>query len=209
MKRADWMIPAALVTLSLVPAAAGIARASQLASGVAITTDNARFFADPFPVVAHIAAVIPFSVLGAFQFSAHLRASHPRWHRAAGRLLVVCGFAAALTGLWMARFYPWPLNDGTMVYALRMLFGGAMLVSLLKGIEAILHRDFAAHGDWMMRAYAIGMGAATQVLTHLPWFLIVGQPGEAARSVLMGAGWVINLAVAERIIRRPAHTVAA
>jgi hypothetical protein len=54
----------------------------------------------------------------------------------------------------------------------------------------------------MMRAYAIGLGAGTQVLTHLPWFILFGKPGESSRAVLMAAGWVINLAVAEWVIRR-------
>ena len=53
-----------------------------------------------------------------------------------------------------------------------------------------------------MRAYAIGLGAGTQVLTHLPWFILVGKPGESSRAVLMAAGWVINLAVADWISRR-------
>ena len=77
-----------------------------------------------------------------------------------------------------------------------------MLAAMLQGVDAIRRRDFAAHGRWMLRAYAIGMGAATQVLTHLPWFLLVGRPGEAARGVLMGAGWMINVAIAEWIVRR-------
>jgi hypothetical protein len=55
----------------------------------------------------------------------------------------------------------------------------------------------------MTRAYAIGMGAGTQVLTHLPWFILMdGKPGELPRAVMMGAGWVINVVVAEWIIRR-------
>jgi hypothetical protein len=54
----------------------------------------------------------------------------------------------------------------------------------------------------MMRAYALGLGAGTQVLTHLPWFLLVdGKPGELPRAVMMGAGWAINVVVAEWIIR--------
>ena len=54
----------------------------------------------------------------------------------------------------------------------------------------------------MIRGYAIGLGAGTQVLTHLPWFLLVdGRPGELPRAVMMGAGWVINLVLAEWIIR--------
>jgi hypothetical protein len=51
-------------------------------------------------------------------------------------------------------------------------------------------------------AYAIRLGAGTQVLTHLPWFLLVGgKPGELPRAVMMGAGWAINVVVAEWIIR--------
>lgn len=46
------------------------------------------------------------------------------------------------------------------------------------------------------------MGAGTQVLTHVPYFALVGTPDEGLRAVLMGAGWVINLIVAESIIRR-------
>jgi len=89
-----------------------------------------------------------------------------------------------------------------ILYGLRLLFGSAMLLSILLGVAAILRRDFAQHGAWMMRGYAIGLGAGTQVLTHLPWLLILGIPDELTRALLMGAGWVINLAVAEWIIRR-------
>jgi hypothetical protein len=46
------------------------------------------------------------------------------------------------------------------------------------------------------------MGAGTQVLTHIPYEILVGKPGVQARAFLMGAGWVINLLLAEWIIRR-------
>jgi hypothetical protein len=36
--------------------------------------------------------------------------------------------------------------------------------------------------------------------------MIAGKPSELSRALLMGAGWVINLAVAEWVIRkRPVH----
>jgi hypothetical protein len=110
----------------------------------------------------------------------------------------------ALTGLWMAHFYPWPAGDGELVYILRLVFGSAMTVSIVLALGAIRRRDFVSHGAWMTRGYAIGMGAGTQVLTHLPWFILVGKPGELSRAMLMGAGWVINLGVAEWVIRRRA-----
>ena len=200
--RQDWMVPAGLVLLSLVPAVAGTARLAELASGAEVTAANARFFAMPLPVVLHILAVIPYSIVGAFLFSPALRRRHRGWHRAAGRVLVLCGLVAALTGLWMAHFYPWPEGDGLGVYGLRLVFGSAMALSIGLAVDAIRRRDFVAHGAWMIRAYAIGLGAGTQVLTHLPWFLLVGRPGELGRTVLMGAGWVINVLVAEWVIRR-------
>lgn len=196
-RRSDWMIPAGLVLLSLVPAVAGTSRLAQLASGAEVTPANARFFAMPLPVVLHILTAIPFSIIGAFQFAPAFRRSKRGWHRAAGRVLVVCGMVVALTGLWMAQFYPWPEGDGEIVYILRLVFGSAMALSIVFGVDAIRRRDFAAHGVWMMRAYAIGLGAGTQVLTHLPWFILVGKPDELGRAVAMGAGWIINLAVAE------------
>ena len=65
----------------------------------------------------------------------------------------------------------------------------------------------------MMRGYAIGLGAGTQVLTLAAGELIAGPPSELSRALLMGAAWVINLAVAEWAIRRrparPARTIAA
>lgn len=203
-RRSDWLVPALLILLSLVPAVAGTVRLAQLAGG-AETAANARFFAQPIPVVLHIFAVIPYSILGAFQFSPGFRRRRRDWHRTAGRVLGVFGLVAALTGLWMAHFYPWPEGDGEGLYLLRLVFGTAMAVSIVLGVNAVRRRNFVSHGAWMMRAYAIGLGAGTQVLTHLPWFIFAGKPGETARTVLMGAGWVINVVVAEWIIRSGEH----
>jgi len=46
------------------------------------------------------------------------------------------------------------------------------------------------------------MGAGTQVFTHLPWFLLVGKPHGLMRDALMAAGWLINVCLAEWIVRR-------
>ena len=202
-RKSDWIIPAALLALSLVPAIAGSVRVAELTGGAEVTPANARFFASPVPVLIHITAVIIYSIIGAFQFSPGIRRRHRAWHRAAGKVLIVCGLLTALSGLWMAHFYPWPAGDGMAVYVERLVFGSAMIASIVASVLAIGRRDFTSHGDWMIRAYAIGMGAGTQVLTHLPWFMLVdGKPGETARGVMMGAGWVINAIVAEWIIRR-------
>ena len=194
-------MPAALVLLSAIPLAGGVFRLTQLAGGAVITPDNARFFASPLPVELHIVSASLFAILGAFQFSSSFRRRRPGWHRAAGRLLVLCGLLVGFSGLWMTLFYPWAPNDGELVYGLRLFFGSAMLAALLLGTAALPRRDFAQHGAWMMRAYAIGMGAGTQALVLLAGELIAGPPSVLSRGLLMGAAWVINLAVAEWIIQ--------
>jgi uncharacterized membrane protein len=223
--KADWIVPAALLALGALPMLAGAFRLVQLGAvaggvaggipgdlaGVSFTTanvhpvDGARFIAAPVPVVLHILSATLYGVFGAWQFAPGLRRSQPGWHRAAGRALVPLGLLAALTGLWMTLFYPVGTEsparfDGPAVFALRLLAGTAMAVSLCLGLAAVLKRDIPRHRAWMLRAYALGLGAGTQVFTHLPWFLFPSIQGEAARALFMGAGWVINLAVAEWLI---------
>lgn len=202
LRSSDWLVPVSLIMLSFVPAVAGAARLAQLAGGSAITPENARFFAAPLPVVLHIPASIVYSILGAFQFSPGVRRRWRGWHRTAGRILIPCAMVVAVSGLWMTLSYPWPEGDGELLYVLRLVFGSAMLLSVILGVNAIRRRKFQLHGAWMIRAYAIALGAGTQVLTHLPWFVLVdGRPGELPRAIMMGAGWAINVAVAEWIIR--------
>lgn len=200
-RRSDWLIPAGLIALSVVPAIGGAVRLSQL-GGVA-TAENARFLAAPTPIRLHILAALLFSFGGALQFSPGLRRRHRAWHRAAGRLLLPAGVVVAVTGLWMTVTYPWPAQDGLAVYLERLVFGLGMLLALGMGVAALVRRRFAEHGEWMIRAYAVGMGAGTQVLTHLPWFILVGPvPGRTPRAIMMGLGWAINLVLAEWVIRR-------
>ena len=205
--KSEWLIPAGLIALSFIPIVAGTFRVVGLGSGVEITADNARFFAAPLPVVMHIISTVIYCVLGAFQFSPSFRRRKPNWHRAAGRILIPCGLVVALSGLWMTQFYP-PVNyppvnfDGPVLYAIRLLVGSAMALCLCLGFAAIRKRDIPHHRAWMMRGYALGLGAGTQVFTHLPMFLFPSIQGELARTLCMGAGWAINLAVAEWLISR-------
>jgi uncharacterized membrane protein len=198
--RRGWLAPTGLILLSLVPIAAGASRLTQLTTGAAVTADNARFFDSPVPVGVHIVSVTVFSLLGALQFAPSLR--RHRWHRRAGRIVAPAGLLAALSGMWMALFYTLPAHDGAALLVLRLVFGTAMATSIVVAFVAIRTGDVRTHSAWMTRAYAIGMGAGTQVFTGLAAFLLVGTPDAATWAVFMGAGWVINLAVAEFVIRR-------
>ncbi len=196
----QWPVPTGLIALSLVPVAAGAARLSQLAGGATATAENARFFAVPAPVIVHIVSATVFCLVGAFQFVPSLR--RRAWHRRSGRMLVPLGLAAAASGLWMAVYYDLPAYDNALLEAFRLFFGTLMIVSLVLGVTSILRRDVASHRLWMMRGYAIGMGAGTQVLVILPWTLAFGAPEPTVRALLMALSWALNLAVVEWVVRR-------
>jgi hypothetical protein len=83
-----------------------------------------------------------------------------------------------------------------------------MVMSIVLGFAAIRRGNVIQHRAWMLRGYAIGLGAGTQVLTQLVGTLIIGPPSELSGALLMGAGWVINLAVAEWAIRQQATPLA-
>ena len=202
-RRPEWLAPAGLIALSLVPVAAGAFRLTDLAVGTTVTPENARFFASPVPVVVHIVSSVVFLVLGALQFAPSLR--RRRWHRLAGRVLAPAGVLSAGSAIWMTLFYAMPAVNGPARYVMRLGFGTAMAAAIVVAFVAIRRGDVRTHSAWMTRAYAIGLGAGTQVLTFLPWTLVLGAPDQAMHSVLMGAGWVINLVVAEVVIRRRAR----
>jgi uncharacterized membrane protein len=201
----QWLPPIGLIVLSLIPVIAGAARLTELLGRPEITANNARFVDSPIPVTVHIVSVTVYSLLGALQFVPSLRRGRRSWHRIAGHILIPAGVLVAISGLWMSVFYPRPVGDGESLVVVRLIVGSAMLASIVLAVFAIRRRDFVSHGAWMTRAYAIALGAGTQVFTILPWVLIFGPIGaadELPRTVLMTAGWVINLAVAEYVIRR-------
>jgi uncharacterized membrane protein len=197
-----WWVPAGLILLSVIPLTFGAIRLHELMNGAAITPANARFFASPSPVVIHILASALYALLGAFQFVSRLWQRGNSWHRWVGRLLVPTGLLVGFSGLWMTLFYPRPEDASDLLVAFRLLFGAGMVLSIVLGYVAIRRRDISQHRAWMVRAYAIGLGAGTQILTGMIGALIFGTPNQFENAWLMGAAWVINLAVAEWIIRK-------
>ncbi|MFJ6675990.1 DUF2306 domain-containing protein [Actinosynnema sp. NPDC091369] len=196
-RRAAWLVPTALIALTLIPMGGGALRLTDLAAGE-VTPENARFFAAPVPVLLHIFSAVVYCLGGAFQFT-----STRRRHRYLGRLLVPAGLLMALTGLWMTLFYPYPEGDGDLLAAFRLVAGSTTVLALVLGFLAIRRRDVARHRAWMIRGYALAQGAGTQALVTIAWVLLVGPAAGLTRTLLLGLAWVINAAAAEWVIREP------
>jgi uncharacterized membrane protein len=203
-RRTGWALPVALLALCLVPVMSGTLRLVQLAGGPEIMPADDRFLGWPVALITHIVGSLFFAVVGAFQLVASIRRRHPAWHRRAGRALAVAGLMVAGSAIWLTLFYDPQPGTGVVLLVLRLVVAPALAGCLVVGVLAARRRDFTAHRAWMIRAYAIALGAGTQVFTQGFGEVLLGH-GELSGDLLKAAGWVINLAVAEWAIRRPAR----
>lgn len=201
-RTSTWPVPLALVGLSLVPVVAGALRLTDLSTGSTLMPPDAHHPDLPLALIVHIVSATAYSLGGAFQFSAGFRRTRPGWHRVAGRLLVPLGLAVACSALWMTVVYPTEVHTGPVLFWSRLLFGLGMILCLVLGLLAIRDKDIRAHRAWMVRAYALGLGAGTQVVT-----IGLGQAafgtGMTATDAATAAGWAINICVAEAVVRLP------
>ncbi len=116
-------------------------------------------------------------------------------------MLAVAGLLVAGSALWLTLVYSPKPGTGDLLFVLRLVFASAMAGSLVLGIAAARRRDLPAHRAWMIRAYAIGLAAGTQAFTEGFGGALFGT-GVVRDDLAKGAGWVINLAVAEWAISR-------
>ncbi|MDF1659701.1 MAG: DUF2306 domain-containing protein [Verrucomicrobiales bacterium] len=204
LTKSEWRVLSGLLFLSLVPCLGGLLRLIDLGAGTSLMPENPRIGAVPLPVVIHLIGSIPFCVLGILQFLPGVRRTYPYWHRKSGRLLVITGLLAAISGLWMTHFYHFPAElQGPLLYWVRIIVGFGMIASLAMGLTSILLAQISAHKAWMLRAYALGQGAGTQALIGIPWALLYGESTGLTRDTLMTLAWIINLVIAETVIRKP------
>ena len=200
--RREWLIPAGLILLSLVPMLAGSIRLAELSGNPEVTPDNARFVTMPLPVVVHIVSAT--RVLPA------RRVPVPPRPASSAPTLAPAGRSGGGSG-GDRRGAVGPL-DGVVRRPARHATGRCWRCSAwcsgprwsrssCSGWARSVRRDVVTHGAWMTRGYALGQGAGTQALILGP-FLVIGMTSVTARALLMGLAWVLNLAVAEWVVRR-------
>jgi uncharacterized membrane protein len=108
--------------------------------------------------LVHIVPGALFLVLALLQFVPNIRAKHLQVHRWLGRILVVSGLVIGISALVMS----YTMNiGGVNETAATTLFGILFLVCLIKAYRHIRRKEVAQHRQWMIRAYAIGLGVAT------------------------------------------------
>ena len=108
--------------------------------------------------LVHIIPGALFLVFALLQFVPSIRAKHLKIHRWLGRILVVTGLVIGISALVMS----FTMNIGGLnETAATTLFAIVFLFCLIKAYRHIRRKEVAQHREWMIRAFAIGLGVAT------------------------------------------------
>jgi uncharacterized membrane protein len=151
-------------------------------------------------LVAHVFTAAVALVLGPLQFVPVIRARR-RWHRRIGRTYLLAGvLPSALVGV------PLALLSGRLLTQVGLTVPFVLwVVTAGLAVRAIRRGDVEAHRSWMTRNYALTFLAVTS-RALVPLMLLVSGAGPAAVPDLIPVGqvlgWVVNLVLAEVLIRR-------
>jgi uncharacterized membrane protein len=159
-------------------------------------------------LVVHIFSATVALVLGPLQFMPRVRARR-KLHRTLGRTYLLAGvLPAALAAV------PVAVWSGSLLTQIGLITASVLwLVTGALAVRAARRRDFAAHRAWMMRNYALTFLAVTSrilvpllLLAQIPFGgADAGSIGDRAPSMIpigQTLGWIVNLVVAEVLIRR-------
>jgi uncharacterized membrane protein len=106
----------------------------------------------------HILPGALFLGLAAFQFVPDIRQKHLQFHRWSGRGLVVTGLVIGVSALVMS----FKMNiGGVNETAATTFYAIVFLICLVRAYLFIRRKDVVRHREWMIRAYAVGLGVAT------------------------------------------------
>ena len=197
--RPIWLAVFLLIATSI-PIIAAILTMYLIAAG-RLPESSIKFAVVPGSLFLHALGGVLFGLLGPLQFAGVLKRRFGRLHKITGRVFVVSGLLLGLSSLRLLAEFP---DASTWVLlSARLAAGLGLTAALIRALVAIRQGHVARHRAWMIRAYAVGMGSATISFIMLPIFLITGEPvtGYAA-DLLFVASWVINLTIAEWVIRR-------
>lgn len=185
--RAAWGVMAVLGLVVVVFAGVTVAMRGTN-SEVAAT----MFVRSPLAALLHITCGMVTLVAGPLQFVPRIRERYRQVHREAGMAYVAAVMVGGTAALLLA-----PFSYGGL--GTHLAFGelaAGWLGTTLMAVIAIRRRDVVAHQRWMIRSYALTLGAV-MLRIWMPLGVIAGIPFEVAYPVVAWLAWVPNLLVAE------------
>jgi uncharacterized membrane protein len=198
------LVPAALYFGTLLTIVLALVQVVQIPLG-ALPEDSLRLTTAPVWHFMHVLGGATFGILGPIQFGRVLMRKYGRLHRVLGRVFVAAGAMISLSALSL--LWHFPDTYSVAMNSARLLFGIALGVALVMAMLAIRRRDFTSHRNWMIRAYAIGIGATAVTMVFFPIYAITGEaPTGLVADVAFVGSWAACVVFAEGLVRRISAT---
>jgi uncharacterized membrane protein len=158
-RRAMWTV---VILLCAIAVAASIRRLAALshpatAAPNAMLALDALFDSKAALTVTHVIVGLALVLAIPVQLSSRIRTRHRTLHRWLGRALMVVGISVAVSGFAMVTS---PVGGALEVSAV-LVYGTALIVSLVTAWRYIRQRDVVHHREWMLRSISIALGIAT------------------------------------------------
>ncbi len=156
---------------------------------------DVRYVQHPWVSLLHIVPGLLFLTLAPLQFVARIRQWRISVHRGLGRVLAT---SAAITGVGaLVVNFLFPAFGGISTQAATAFFGVIFLFSLAMAIRHIRRKEVRLHREWMIRTFALAMGAAS-IRVFIPLLIVLTGLGlEEVFGASFWLGFGVNLLVAE------------
>ncbi len=136
---------------------------------------------------------------GLTQFSSFLLKRYPSVHRWIGKVYIgIILFISGPAALVMAYY----ANGGVIGQVSFMTLSILWWWVTLMGYQSIKNGQIKAHGEWMIRSYALTFSAITLRIMqfYLATFTVIDS--ELAYQIIAFPSWILNILIAEWIIRK-------
>ena len=125
---------------------------------------DGRYAANPLATWAHLIPGLIIFCLGPLQFVRVIRRKYINFHRWSGRVWLLCGVIAAVSGSVIGVLDPFMeiTGQGFNESMATAFFAAYTLFCLVRAYTSIRARNFGAHREWMIRSWAMMLAIATE-----------------------------------------------
>ena len=148
---------------------------------------------------AHVYSSILIIILGLTQFSKTIRKQFNYIHKLSGKLYITLILLIASPSGFIMAFYA---NGGLIGKVSFILLSILWFVFTLKGYLYIKKGNYKKHKDFMVRSYALTLSAISLRFFKYGIVTVLEMPPMDTYKIVSVLGWVINLVIAEMIIRK-------
>lgn len=155
---------------------------------------DSRYAQHSWVALLHMLPGLAYITLAPVQLMKRVRDRHPAVHRALGRVLVPCAILSVAFGIVAA--FRLPAFGGLPTVAATLFFGALFLFSIGKAVWHIRRWEVDLHREWMLRAFALGIGVAT-IRFFIGALELAGFGFEHAFGTAFWLGFTTNLVAME------------